>query len=109
MATFGPVGSSTVTSSATGATNPVVQNVVMTTAGTEYSCTVVTSTTRFELRSRQLGVLKLSYVSGASGTTFKTIPAGCAYVEANLLLGSPTTIYIQSSKNGDTLEIVSWS
>lgn len=91
-----------------GSTNPTVQNITMTTAGTEYTATLPTGTTQFEIRSRLYGKLQFSYTNGQSGTIYRTLPQGCAYSEAGLLLTAPLAVYVQSSKDNDVLEVVSW-
>jgi hypothetical protein len=80
----------------------------MTTAGTEYTATLPTGTTQFEIRSRLYGKLQFSYTSGQSATVFRTLPQGCAYSETGLLLVAPLAIYVQSTKDNDILEVVSW-
>jgi hypothetical protein len=91
-----------------GATNPSVQNIALTTAGTEYTAVIPTNSRQFELRSRTFATIQVAYTSGESGITYRTVPAGCAYIETGLLLSSNLTVYVQSTKNNDVLEVISW-
>jgi hypothetical protein len=101
-------GGGQISVSQTGASAPAVQNVPMAVAGTEYTLVVPINTKQFELRSRLSGTLKIAYVVGESGITYRTVPAGCTYIETGLLLSASLTIYIQSTKTSDTLEAISW-
>lgn len=108
MSTFSSSSGNNIQVSPSGSTNPTVQNIAMATAGTEYSAVLPTGTTQFEIRSRLYGKLQFSYTSGQSGTVYRTLPQGCAYSEAGLLLSAPLDIYVQSTKDNDVLEVVSW-
>lgn len=107
MSYFTP-GGGQISVSQTGASNPAVQNIPMAVAGTEYTIVIPINTRQFELRSRLNGTLQIAYVSGESGITYRTVPAGCAYIETGLLLSTSLTVYIQSTKSSDTLEAISW-
>lgn len=109
MALFSSSAGSNITVTPSGGTNPLVQNVSMSTANTEYSFTLPAGTRQFELRSRQAGKLQLSYTAGTTATLYRTIWPGTAYSESNLLLTAALDIYVQSTKGSDILEVVSWA
>ena len=80
----------------------------MTSADTEYSTTLPASTTRFEIKLRASNaLLKFSFVSGASGTTYITIPYGGTYAELDTKAGG-RVIYFQSPTAAQTAEVKSW-
>jgi len=87
---------------------PTVTNVTMTAANTEYSHTVQANTKKLLIKERSGGSsVKLCYTSGASGTTYITIPAGSSkYLEATWLRG--IVLYFQCPDAGNVLEIEEW-
>lgn len=89
-------------------TTPTIANISAITSGTEYSYTFPTNTKKFMLKTRDSARLQFSYISGQSGTTYITVSSGSTYYLENLKLTS-TTIYFQTNKNGETVEIESWS
>lgn len=101
-----PDGSiNTVTS---GPGTPTIANVSMAVAGTEYSYAFPANTKKFTIQSRNDGKLKIAFTAGQSATQYISISAGAAYSEESVKLVS-VTLYFQSSKNADTLEILSWA
>lgn len=111
MSSFAPGGGITQTSGNVTLTSdkvsPVILNSILTTAGTEYTITL-RNCVSFLLKSRLLGTLQLSYISGNSGSIYLTIPRGTIYTESDM---APATriLYVQSSIAMDTLEIVYWT
>ena len=91
----------------TGVTTPTIQNVTLATAGTEYTITLPANTERFKIRVRGSSKLQIAYTSGQTGTNYISIYPGACYEEAALDIAS-LSIYVQASKSGETLEIVSW-
>jgi hypothetical protein len=91
----------------TSSTNPTIVNVSAATANTEYSYTFPASTKKFIMRSREKGIMKISYTSGGSGVTYLTVTSGSFYFEEYILFGG--TIYFQTNKSSDTIEILSWA
>jgi len=77
-------------------------------ANTEYSHTFANGTKSFVLQNRNEGLVKISFTSGQSGTTYWSIFPGQQF-PSELLDGSGITIYFQSPKSAQTLEMVSWS
>lgn len=88
---------------------PNLSNLNMATANTEYTFSLPAGTKQFEIRSRSLGRVRLAFVEGESGTTFKTIWPGNSYFEGGLLLSDVLNVYVQSSKFNDVLEILFWT
>ena len=82
----------------------------MTTAGTEYSVVFPENTNKFMIRTRELSVLKVGKSTGDTGTNYITVKKGNAYIEDRLLLTTIVnrTMYISSTKNNDTLEVIAW-
>jgi len=87
---------------------PTIANVVITDADTEYSYTLPAGTTRFVIKLRSFGIpLKICFVSGGSGTTYKNLPSGQSYREDNIK-GSPNILYFQAATGTQVAEIISW-
>lgn len=86
---------------------PTIYNVSAPLAGTEYSQILSDDTKQFTIRARGLSQIQLSFVSGDSGLVFLTIPPGCNYSSGDLQLITKT-IYFQTSKPAETVEIIEW-
>lgn len=87
---------------------PTIANVSLTTADTEVSYALPADTKKFIIQNRNLGLLKISYILGESGSTYFTIFPGDKW-EDDYLDGSLTNIYIQSPSATQTVEIRSWA
>ena len=90
-----------------GVTTPDIQNISLALADTEYTVTLPASTKRFRLQVRGTSKLKLAYTLGQSGSNYITVWPGAYYTETELDINS-LSIYVQASKSGEILEIVSW-
>lgn len=92
------------------ASEPSIQNVVMPLADTEYSIELPENTFKFLLKVRDAqGKLKLSWVAGESSTNYITLGLGVIYSEDSLKLKDGSrTLYVQSTKPGLTIEVLSW-
>ena len=90
------------------AATPVVYNVTMTTAATEYNQALPSSTKKFLIKCRTLYDVKLCFTSGQSGTTYITVPAGMSYYE-DLIQPATLTLYVQCATAAQVAEIVAWS
>ena len=87
--------------------NPVIDNLTLTLANTEYSLALTTDTRRFIVTTRQGNEVKLAYTLGQSSTIYLTIPAGGQYQE--LFIGDGTlTLYLQGQKAGTIVEVIHW-
>jgi hypothetical protein len=90
------------------ATDPVIYNVTMTNANTEYSQALPTNCKKFLIRCRAAYDVKLAFTSGESGSDYVTISAGGAYWEDFIQLAA-TTLYFQCGTAGQVAEIVAWA
>lgn len=105
-----PDGSINVVAATGGASNPLIQNISLLLADTEYTITIPSGTKKFAIRSRTgLPKMQLSYIAGQSSSNFITIYPGNIYTENDLLLQASINVYIQSSKASQIIEVVSWS
>jgi len=86
----------------------LVKNVDMPSANNEYSHTFAAGIKHFVIRNRDNGVIKLSFTATESGTTYFTIYPGESFDSAPLD-GTAVTIYFQSPKTSQTLEVIEWS
>lgn len=88
---------------------PTIQNVVVTSSGTEYHITIPQSTKRYEIRCRGIAKMQYSFVTGETNTKFITILPGNIRVETNLSLTTDLDVYIEANKNNTTIEILTWA
>lgn len=87
---------------------PTIANVTMTSAATEYSYAIPAGTKRFEIKLRSgSALLQLAFTSGASGSTYITIPYGASYAEVDAKAGG-LTLYFQSPDAAQVAEIKTW-
>lgn len=74
-----------------------------------YTFVIPAQTKKFSFRSRLNGALKINFNTTITSSNYFSVPAGSYFYEDGLLLGLPITLYVQSTKNGDTLEILTVS
>lgn len=87
---------------------PTTLNLTLTLADTEYSQALPAGSYKIMIKARSLAAAtKFSYVSGQSGTTYMTIPAGAVYWDDNI--NTVLTLYAQSPTAGTVLEILCWT
>lgn len=85
---------------------PLIYNINMITANTEYSVSLPIGTNRFRLKIRNNEAkYNIAYTSG--GSTF-SVPRGNIYEETGLDFTIPRTIYFKSDKDNLVMEIVAW-
>lgn len=89
--------------------SPTITNLTLTTANEEYAIPLPTGSRRFTLKLRSGGLLKLSYTTGASGTTYFTIFPGSVMTEEALAPSTNYVLYVQSPQSGAVVELVSWA
>jgi hypothetical protein len=92
------------------AATPNTSVVAMAVANTEYSFSIPIGTKKLEIKSRESGKLRFSFVTGnINSGNYVTISPGSTRDIEGFLISSATTLYITSSKAADTLEIMHWS
>jgi hypothetical protein len=85
-----------------------IANVSLTTAGTEYSYTIPVGTKRIKFKLRALNaLLKYSFTSGESGTTYITVAYGDDEEINDAKLGGQI-IYFQSPTASQVVEVRTW-
>lgn len=112
MGLFSPAGASPIVGSTTiaGKGTPTVQNLSMPTAGTEYSFNIPAGSVAAEFFSRECGKLQFAFTATESGSNYRTVFPGAEYTIDLLDAGNPIiTVYVQSTKDNDVLEIVTWA
>jgi hypothetical protein len=98
------VGGSVLAKTAVG-TAFKIYNLDAPTANTEVSQALSSNATRLEFKSRLGGKLQYAFTSTQSSTNFITVPAYCNETLDNFKVGS-LTLYVQSNKASDTIEIL---
>lgn len=88
-------------------TTPVIYNLNIINQGTEYSQALPANTKAFLVRSRNKGRLRLAYSTGGTNADYVTIPTGSSFKDTNFY--TSITVYVQSTKPGDVVEIVAYS
>lgn len=88
---------------------PTIYNKTMTLANTEYSQQLPTGTRKVLIKERAGGsTVQYCFTSGASNTTFMTLPPSTSkYLEAAEIGGK--TLYFQCADAGKVLEIECWA
>lgn len=85
---------------------PVVQNIVLPTAGVEAHISLDRGCKKLLLQLRTGGDLKIAFKAGESATNYFTLRGFNTYYE-DLIIG-PFNIYIQSETDDTTVELVTW-
>lgn len=109
MSTFTTGGGiSSNTSVETGATNPLVINIVLT-ANVESSYALPANTRQYvgKLRSGT-SIMHLSFVSGTSNTIYWTVGKGNYFADSGTLV-TGLSLYFQTPDAGQTLELLVWT
>lgn len=89
------------------ATTPTIVNVTALLANTEYSYALPSNTKRFTLRARGSAKLQMCFASGQSGSNYITIFPGNIHIEKGINIVG-ITVYFQSSKANEVIEILGW-
>jgi hypothetical protein len=95
----------------TPATTPVIYNVTMTLANTEYSQALPANCKKFLIHTRAGEAFRLAFVTGKVATPtepYFSITPSDAYSE-DLVLGAAVTLYFASATAGAVAEIIAWS
>lgn len=90
-----------------GDTTPSIYNLNIINAGQEYSQVLPANTKTFVIKSRNRGALRLAYASGGTSTAYLTIPLGSSFIDEQFY--GNITVYVQSTKPGDVIEIVAYT
>ena len=85
----------------------VIFNEVIASADTEQSLSISGLIVGYMIKSRGRGNIKLSHVSGESGTKYLTVKPGAVYTDEHRY--NNLTLYFQSNIAGEVIEIVAWS
>ena len=104
---MGAIGSSLTTTPALNNTTRTSFNVTILVANTEQSQALPSNTKGYIIKTRGSASLKLTHVSGQSGTNFITVPPRAVYTDDNFYTSD--TLYFQSPTAGDVVEIVAFS
>lgn len=88
-------------------TTATIFNVNVISAGNEVAQALPANTKKFLIRSRNKGRLRLAYSLGGTNTSYLTIPTGSSYEDAEFYVSQ--TLYFQSTKPGDVIEIVAYT
>jgi hypothetical protein len=88
---------------------PTIFNTTLNNANQEYTLALPTGTRRFTVKLRSAGLLKISYVTGTSGTNYFSLLPGCTMTENALAPDSNYVLYIQSPQPGAVVELVAWA
>lgn len=89
------------------AQSPTVYNISVPLANTEVSQALSDNTKSFTIRVRGISSLKLAFVATESSTNYITVAAGSSYTAEGLnFTGS---LYFQTNKASQTVEIVEWT
>ncbi len=91
------------------ASSPKIYNVPAATSGTEYSQALSSGTRKIMFKTEGTGAkIKFSFVLGESGTKFISVGKNTSHKVDDLSLTS-TTLYFQTNKDSQTLQIMEWS
>lgn len=86
--------------------SPTIYNVATILADTEVSQATNIGVKQLLIRVRGFANLKIAFVSGESGVKFITVPRGCSLTLEGLLFTG--TLYLQTDKPGQVVEILEW-
>lgn len=86
---------------------PTITNVSIGSVNTQFSYTLLPSTKRYAIRSRNGGKLNLAFTSGQTGANYWTVRPGTVYAESDIITGGVLTLYFQLNKTG-VVEILEW-
>jgi len=103
---MGSVSSSVVAAPTGVPTTKKVFNETIGVANTEQGLVVPANIIGYIIRVRDVGDLKLTHVSGESGTKFLTIPTGASHCDEHAY--ENLTLFFQSPTAGAIVEVVTW-
>lgn len=86
---------------------PKIYNMSAPTARTEVSHVLSANTKQLIVRVRGVANLQLAFISGESSTNYITIPSGASLSLTDLK--TSVTLYLQTDKNSQVIEILEWT
>lgn len=86
-----------------------VANYAMPLANTEYTFSLPSGIKNFSFQTREGGLIKVAKTLGQSGITYFSIYPGVTYNIESVTGNSTITIYVQSPKASQTLEVIYWT
>lgn len=86
---------------------PKIYNLSAPTSNVEVSQALSTDTKQLLIRVRGNAKLQLAFNVGESGTNYLTIPAGASLTLTELKTSA--TLYLQTDKNSQIIEILEWT
>ena len=92
-------------------TTPVIYNVTMTNANTEYSQALPSNTKKFSIASQDGTAFRIAFVTGKVATPtapYKTVQANTEYYE-DMINPSSLTLFFACGSSGKIVEIIAWS
>jgi len=90
-------------------TTPQILNVSAPLANNEYSFTIPANAKSYEVSCRGTARIQYAFISGQSGTNYKTIHAGYAEPEEGLNRNTALNIYFRVNKPNQIIEVKVWS
>lgn len=86
---------------------PLVYNVTMTLANTEYSQALPPICKKFLIKCRASYPIRVAFAWGETAVAWVTVPAGMTYWE-DLIYTLRMTLYFQCATAGQVAEVVAW-
>lgn len=94
--------------SGTPPTTPLIYNLPMASANTEYSQALPGTVKKFTVKLRSDAAFRLAYGAGETATQYLSVPKGCS-ATVDLIEFTAGTLYIRSPQAGQVAEIETWS
>lgn len=88
---------------------PTISRETIAAANTEQSYALPANTRRFLIQNTGKTVMKLAFANGDSSSTYVSIYPFTHYVEEKLSTSTNITLYFQTAKAGDIIEILTWA
>lgn len=88
----------------TGVASPLVSNILLVAADTEYQIILPNNCKRYLIKLRDLADLKLRYTSGSD---YLTIPRGCHFTEDDIETSS-VSLFVESTSSAQMVELLTW-
>ena len=86
-----------------------IANYTLTLANTEYPIVMPSGAKNFSFQTREGGLIKMASGVGLSNTTYFTLFPGQTYNIESVTGSNTITLYVQSPKPSQTLEVFYWT